>query len=98
MSTSQRLATSIHQPINTLHFYLLSRIFHRPIIRLLKRPHGKEHVYAGGIAIGPRNSAVECMKVIGSYAWWHCTSLGPLPYLAVVVLYRNRARRRKRVW
>ena len=39
MSTNQRLTMPILQPINTLHFYLLSRMFYRPIIRLLKRPH-----------------------------------------------------------
>ena len=44
MSTNQRLTMPILQPINTLHFYLLSRMFYRPIIRLLKRPHAKEHV------------------------------------------------------
>ena len=73
MSTNQQLATPILQPINTLHFYFLSRMFYRPIIRLLKRPHAKKHVRVGGITTGPRNSAVGRVKVMASYAWWHCT-------------------------
>ena len=73
MSTNQRLAMPILQPINTLHFYLLFRMLYRLIIRLLKRHHAKEHVCVGGITIGPRNSAVGRVKVMATYAWWHCT-------------------------
>ena len=73
MSTNQRLAMPILQPINTLHFCLLSRMFYRPMIRLMKRPHAKEHACVGGITIGPRNSAVGRVKVMARYAWWHCS-------------------------